>query len=352
METYRAAVIGLTGIGASPLHPAPDPALGVVMPHSHVAAYATIPRVSVVAICDLVPALLDRVRETWRPTLPELRAYTDYRELLAQEHVDLLSVVTSDNRHAQIVVDAAAAGVKGIFCEKPIATTLADADRMIAACQEHGVALQIDHTRRWYPEFVQARRLLRSGAIGALRSITATLGGPRAMLFRNGTHLIDTICFFAAADPAWLVGELDDEHRAYGPRYAGDGGRDAATDPGGSAYIHFSNGVRAFVNASKRTMGNFELDLVGETGRLRVGANVAEVWRPGDGGTAISRISAPQTTKGDMVAAIEEIIGMIEDGIPGTSTGEDGRRTLSILLGILQSSAAGGKRIDFPVADV
>jgi monothiol glutaredoxin len=82
------------------------------------------------------------------------------------------------------------------------------------------------------------------------------------------------------------------------------------------------------------------------------GADIAEIWRPGDSGTAISRISAPQTTKGDMVAAIEEIIGMIEDGRPGTSTGADGRRTLSILLGILQSSAAGGKRIDFPVADV
>ncbi|MGI8914444.1 MAG: Gfo/Idh/MocA family protein, partial [Chloroflexota bacterium] len=208
------------------------------------------------------------------------------------------------------------------------------------------------HTRRWYPEFVQARRLLRAGVIGPLRSITATLAGPRAMLFRNGTHLVDTICFFAESDPAWLVGDLDDEHRAYGPRYAGDGGRDAATDPGGSAYIHFANGVRAFVNASKRTMGNFELDLVGESGRLRVGADVAEIWRPGDSGTAISRISAPQTTKGDMVAAIEEIIGMIEDGRPGTSTGADGRRTLSILLGILQSSAAGGKRIDFPIVDV
>jgi hypothetical protein len=177
------------------------------------------------------------------------------------------------------------------------------------------------------------------------------LGGPRAMLFRNGTHLVDAVCSFAEADPAWLVGELDDEHRAYGPRYAGDGGRDPATDPGGSAYIHFANGVRAFVNASKRTMGNFELDLVGETGRLRLGATVAEIWRPGEGGNTVGRIGAPETTKGDMVAAIEEIIGMFEDGRAGTSTGADGRRTLSILLGILQSSAAGGRRVDYPVAD-
>src|SRR5581483_9383588 len=192
--------------GASLPHAAPAPALGQVMPHSHVAAYAAVPRTSVVAVCDLVPALLDRVREAWQPTFPELRTYTDYRELLARERVDLLSVVTPDHRHAQIVVDAAAADVKGIFCEKPIATTLADADRMIAACRQAGVALQIDHTRRWYPEFAEARRLLRAGAIGSLRRVVATLGGPRAMLFRNGTHLVDAICYFVDADPAWLMG--------------------------------------------------------------------------------------------------------------------------------------------------
>ena len=53
-----------------------------------------------------------------------------------------------------------------------------------------------------------------------------------------------------------------------------------------------------------------------------------------------------------MVAAIEDIISMLENRTPGTSTGADGRRTLSILLGILQSSAAGSTRIDFPIADV
>jgi predicted dehydrogenase len=353
MNSYRAAVVGLTGIGAASLRQASAPSLGVVMPHSHMSAYAADPRTSVVAVCDLVPALLERIREDWRPTLPELRTYTDYREMLSHERVDLLSVVTSDHRHAQIVVDAAEAGVKGILCEKPIATTLADADRMLAACRRRGVPLLIDHTRRWYPDFLHARQLVRSGAIGALRRIVATLGGPRAMLFRNGTHLVDTVCFFADAEPLWLTGELDDEQRDYGPRYAGDGGRDPATDPGGSAYVHFANGVRAFVNASKGMMGNFEIELFGETGRLRIGADIGELWRTLEGGeTAVTRLQPAQTTRGSQFAAIDELIGLIEHGGQGTSTGEDARRTLSILLGILQSSAAGGKRIDFPIGDV
>ena len=353
MATYRAAVVGLTGIGMTPTRQAADPVLGQIMPHSHVSAYAAVPGTTVVAVCDLVPSLLEKFRQDWGAILPEARGYTDYREMLAKEQVDLLSIVTSDHRHAQIAVDAVAAGVKGIFCEKPVATTLGDADRMIAACAQRNVPLSIDHTRRWYPEFVEARRLVRAGAIGPLRRIVAHLGGPRAMLFRNGTHLIDTVCFFAESGPAWLVGELDEEHRDYPPRYAGDGGRDPATDPGASALIHFENGVRAMVNASKRTMGNFELDLIGETGRLRVGTHVAEIWRPLESGQpAVSQVRAPHTTRGDMVAAIEEIIGRIEHGGDGSSTGQDGRRVLSILLGILQSNAAGSTRVQFPIQDL
>jgi hypothetical protein len=70
-----------------------------------------------------------------------------------------------------------------------------------------------------------------------------------------------------------------------------------------------------------------------------------------DGTVAIGQIRPPSTTRGDMVAAVEELIGLIEHGGPGSSTGEDGRRVLAILLGILQSSAAGGARVEFPVRD-
>lgn len=351
MTIYRAAVVGLSGIGAAPHRPAPDPVLGDEMPHSHVAAYATAPNTTVVAVCDLVPDLVERARSNWAATFSALHGYTDYREMLARERIDLLSVVTSDHRHAQIVVDAVEAGVKGIFCEKPIATTLVDADRMLSACARHRVPLLIDHTRRWYPELLEARRLVRSGSIGPLKRIVATLGGPRAMLFRNGTHLVDTVCFFAESDPAWVMGELDDEHESYGPRYAGDGGRDPTTDPGASGYVHFQNGVRAFINASKGTTPNFELDLIGEHGRIRLGAHVAEEWRLLDSGQVVARrIAAPVTTRADMVAAVEELIGLIEHGGQGSSSGEDGRRTLAILLGILQS-AAGGERITFPIED-
>ena len=363
MTTYRAGIVGLTGIAASPGPTPPSPVLGAVHGGSHTAAYAQLPNVQVVGACDLVPERCEEFLKNWGDRWPDAETYGDYKAMLSAGKLDLLSVVTSDHRHAQIVVDAAAAGVKGIYCEKPIATTLADADRMIDACRQRNVVISIDHTRRWRPIWHQVRGLIQSGELGPLRRIVATLAGPRAMLFRNGTHLLDMVCFFADSDPEWLTAELDDAHKSYGPRYAGDGGRDPATDPGGSAYIHFKNGVRAFVNASKDSFSAWEFTLFCERGRIRVDDASADVWQPGIQGLAEGkRLSWPLpvalTTTGALQAGLQEIIAHVEahqrgaqPPAPLVSPPEAGRRVLEILLAILQSSHAGSTRIPFPIKD-
>src|SRR5262249_20135083 len=163
---------------------------------------------------------------------------------------------------------------------------------------------------------------------------------------------IPTICFFAESEPRWVMGELEDEHAAHPPRYAGDGGRDPATDPGASAYVHFENGLRAFVSASKGTLGNFELDLVGERGRIRLGTHVAELIRPdGEERLVTASLHRPRTSRADAVAAVANLIDLVEGNGEELSTGQDARRVLSILLAILQSSAAGGQPVRFPIQD-
>ena len=352
METYRAAVIGLTGIGGGKLVPAADPVLGHHAPHSHVSAYASVPRTTLVAVCDLLPERLEQFRTTWGDTFPEATTYTDYREMLAKEQIDLLSVVTGDNAHTQMVLDGVAAGVKGIFCEKPIATRLSDADRMIEACRAQHVPLLIDHSMRWWADYVEARALIRSGAIGQVQRVMVTGCGPRAMLFRNTTHVLDMLNFLIDAEPEWVSGELDDQWADYPPRYAGDGGKKPETDPGATAVIHYKNGIRALVNCSQVPVSYREWDVLGDKGRLRVGFLANELWRKMDDGSMLmSPLRAKATTRADMAAAIHELIDLIEHGGTGSSTGEDARRTLSLLLGILQSNAAGGARISFPVQD-
>jgi hypothetical protein len=66
---------------------------------------------------------------------------------------------------------------------------------------------------------------------------------------------------------------------------------------------------------------------------------------------ATTPLPRPRTTRAYLVAAIEELIGLLERGGEPSSSGQDARRVLSILLGVLQSSAGGARRVDFPIAD-
>jgi predicted dehydrogenase len=358
MRTYRAAVVGLGGIGTGkPARAQRYPVLGTEWPHSHVAAYAAYPHTEVVAVCDLKTEVLDQFRSTWGTTWPEGRLYTDYREMLERERIDLLSVVTSDHRHAQIVIDAAERGVRGILCEKPLATTIAEAERMIEVCERNGVALTVNHSRRWRPHWVGARALVGDGPLGPVRRIAGTWAGNRAMLFRNGGHLIDTICWFAGGEPVWVAGMLDEEHRAHPPRYAGDGGKDPALDPGGTGLVAFDNGVRAFVNCSKGiTGGGVELEVFCARGHLRVNDVSAEIIAVPEGGSSHDRMSRPVppvvTSLGETPAAIAEIIAAIEEGRQPRYTALEARWAPAVILAMLQSNAAGHQPVYFPVKDV
>ena len=162
MNTHRAAIIGLTWIAAGPLHDPPHPVFGHIHADNHAAGYLPIENVTVVGACDLVPERNAEFIANWGTHWPEARTYTNYKQMLTETSPSILSVVTPDHRHADIVVAACEAGVRGIYCEKPIATTLADADRIIAACRAHDVVLSIDHTRRWRQVWHQARKIGRA----------------------------------------------------------------------------------------------------------------------------------------------------------------------------------------------
>jgi UDP-N-acetyl-2-amino-2-deoxyglucuronate dehydrogenase len=356
MTTYRAGIIGLTGIAAGPAVPAANPVLGIRMPGNHVAAYSLVPQIELVGACDIAPAMLDRFKDTWGHRW-QTNTYTDYRDMLARERLDILSICTPDHLHADMVVAACEAGVKGILCEKPIATTLRDADRMIEAVEQHGVPMSIDHTRRWGPEYHEARQMIRDGRIGKLRRIVSTLNGERAMLFRNGTHSIDLINFFAESEPDWVVAVLDDEFDRYGPRYAGDGGRKPSTDPGALGIIGFKNGVRALYQGSQGTVGYSAIELIGDKGRINLGLlnNRMEVALQGPDGMydlIYKEFPRTHTTRGRLLGVVAEMIDLLEHGGETVSSPREARKTLEIMLGFLQSHAQGGVRVSLPVQDL
>lgn len=344
MKRYRVCIVGLSGIGAGkPMSDGPA-GFGSPMPHSHATAYSYVQETEVVGVCDLVRDRVDEVLKDWSGTWTGLKGYLDYKEMLAEQKPDILSVVTSDNRHRDIVVHATESGVRGIYCEKPIATCLADADRMIEAVERHQVPMTLNHTRRWYPIFHQVKEEMAKGTIGELRRIVLNFGGPRAILFRNGTHMIDMICFLAESDPEWVFAELDPGYEDYWP-YRGDGGRNADLEPGCSGYIHFKNGVRAFYNGSKGLLPRYGWELTGTQGWIFVNDRYAEVGTE----QGVRLIPSDQKTFLSMPAAIRELIHVMEHGGKTVSPPSEARKVLEVILGFLASQKRGNVRINFPL---
>ncbi len=345
---YRVGLVGCSGIAIA----RPERSVSSLrspLPHSHAAAFHATPSTMIVAICDLSAKAMTQYDTLWGATAH----YSDYREMLAKEQLDLLSIVTPDHLHADLLVAACAAGVRGIFCEKPIATTLDDADRMLAAAEQSGTKVVVNHTRRFDPFYRQAKWLIDQGTIGPVRRIVGTMAGERAMLFRNGTHLIDTMSYFAAAEPAWVTAEFDQADAKYGAEYHGDGGRNPATDPGMSALLEFTNGIRAFYNGSKGTATNFEVDLQGELGRIRIGNQLAELSTVViGGGLATQPLPLSVDLRSGMVIAVEELIALVENNGDGTAAIKAARLTLATILGMLSSAAAGGQKVRFPQANL
>lgn len=345
MQSHRAAIVGLTGIGAA--RPAEHPL--VAAPRSHAAAYHRHPHTELVAVCDKNPAALAQFRQTWQDVWPQLRYYEDHREMLSDARPELLSVVTSDHAHADIVVDGALGSPRAILCEKPIATTLADADRMIAACEEHDTLLSIEHTRRWNPAFVRARQLICSGELGPLRTMVAEMFSPRAMLMRNGIHLIDLFTFFADGHVQWVVGELEEGFEDYSS-YRGDGGRDPGIEPFASSYVRFRSGVRAFFNSYKTTMPGWQMQLTCDGGRLELSDRSARLIRP----TSHYEWNESELHVGDymhtnQLGAVHELVEILAGRGELACPPREARKALEITLAILQSHVRGNVPIALPL---
>ncbi len=91
--------------------------------------------------------------------------------MLEAEGPDILTVATGDDKHTDIAVDGAESGIKGLFVEKPLATTLEDVDRILDACEARGIPISVGHTQRWLRPNHAVREAVRAGAIGPLHNI-------------------------------------------------------------------------------------------------------------------------------------------------------------------------------------
>lgn len=191
-SVLRVAMIGLGGVA-----------------QAHLQAFDLLPEsLELVSVCDVRAEAAVEVADKF-----SAQAYSDYKALLAgAEVVDLVMVLTPASTHRAIVEATAAAGLP-VFCEKPIAVTMEDAEAMVEACAKAAVPLFYGSCYRYLPAVVKARELIQAGAIGEVQLLTEQLvggngadcyrelapihyplggpGGPGMGMVDHGVHLID-----------------------------------------------------------------------------------------------------------------------------------------------------------------
>jgi predicted dehydrogenase len=167
--------------------------------HAH--AIANSPRATLVAVCDTERAKAEHVSLRFGGQI-----HTDLREMLAYLQLDALTIATPDHAHLDPVLAAVAGGLH-VFCEKPLATSLVDAEHMASAAAARGVHLAVDYNRRFGFGYQAARRWIDEGAIGPMQSMLvrvvdrtpqpAVARVPQVIFTTLLTHHFDLVRWFA-----------------------------------------------------------------------------------------------------------------------------------------------------------
>lgn len=175
--THTAAVVGCGGIA-----------------RAHAAGYRSVADVDLAACAD--PSRV--ARETFASEFGVENVYADAGEMMAAIEPEIVSICTWPPTHAELTETVCRGGARVVFCEKPMAVDLAAADRMIAVAQETGTLLLVNHQRRFARRYVEARRLLESGAIGSIQEVK---GRATLDVRTNGTHVLDIVRYLLSDRP-------------------------------------------------------------------------------------------------------------------------------------------------------
>lgn len=311
----------------------------------HGEAISNLPQAELVAACDIVPARAEQFTAKYGG-----EAYTDYRELLLRDDIDIVTVATPSDLHATIGIAAAKAG-KHVLVEKPMAMTLASADTLIATCRNCGVKLGVIHQNRFNKSIVLLRQALEAGRFGKLTHGQATIRWNRdanyyaqapwrgtklqdgGVLMNQSIHNIDLL--------QWMFGPAES---VFG--YTATHLRNIEMEDVGVAVIRFRSGALGVIEAASTIYPkNIEetLNIFGETGSVMVGSiavNRIETWEFPDSAKEKEAIFSAQENDPPTVygyghqALFANMIEAIRTDILPAVPGEEGRKALEIILAI------------------
>lgn len=304
-ERYRVGILGCGRIAAR-----------------HADAYTAIESTELVAAAEPDPEHRLKFDETYGVA----GFYENYREMLATEDLDIISICTWPPLHCEMTVAAAESGVKAILCEKPMALNLGEADRMLEACKAAGTKLVIGHQHRFDPQTAHALELIKGRAIGALQSIFGYCSS--SDLLTNGTHVVDLMRHLADDSPiGWVMGQIDR------PSDKVNFGHHAEHNAIG--HWQFENGIYAMLAQGELAPSGYAFQLCGSAGIISInapqGQRLQVITKNGELDISLKDINPKQ-------AELEELIAWLAGGPPHRSRGENGRATMEILMAIMESS--------------
>lgn len=330
MEPLRVGIIGCGRTRES------GQATGAGISHRHAEGYKACPDVKIVALADIVYENAKAFQEMHGGE----RIYTDYREMLAKENLDIVSICTWPHLHAPMVIDACKAGVRAVHCEKPMAPTYGEALAMVRAAEEHGVQLTFNHQRRFGSPFRKAKELLKSGAIGDLIRLEASTSN----MFDWGTHWFDMLFFYNDDTPAeWVIGQVDPRNgrEIFGVYVEGQG----------LSYFRYKNGVHGIMVTGQETGWGAENRLVGTEGVIEVGVSPEiplRVWGKGQTDWQVIPVEDGIHSQIHFVRAIQDVVAALKEGREPELSARKALQATELIFATYESSRRRG-RVDLPL---
>ncbi len=291
--------------------------LGIVgcgrVARTHIERILALPDVEVVACMDLDANAAHSLAGLLGGAQPGrgVATFTDHRALLASVQPDAVAIFTPHPAHFRPAADALQAGCH-VFIEKPLSTNVQEAHDLVRLARSRGRKLGVGHQYRLRSSLIEARARIRSGAIGPLRLVTATLAAPwlaahatdadawryeprrgGGILYDVGDHLLDALL--------WTTGQVAQGVAAFQHRLPS--GLDLVT----AATIRLADGTLVLLGLSALAAGSlFEIVYHAERATLRV-SDVTLSETSADGETKVIDLPvAAETIDGNFVAAVRD----------------------------------------------
>lgn len=315
---------------------------GRIGTHHATALARRLPEAQLVAVADPFEASARRLGEDLG-----VEWLTDPQALLDDPRIEAVAITCASTAHADLVVAAARAG-KAVFVEKPMAMTLADADRAIAAVEQAGVPLQVGFNRRFARDFATAHDAVVAGRVGTphlMRSVTrdpglANPGGvpPWTIFTQTLIHDFDALNWFNPGARAVEVSAMADALVA--PAYKASGLLDTAV-----VTIRYDNGAIGVAEASFSAAYGYDVrgEVFGSAGMVQAGSPAhltTSLWTADGVATPTARMDTDLFSDA-YAAELAAFCTAVRAGTPTVVGGHDARAALRIALACIEAVETG-----------